>query len=301
MRDLPLNALRAFAAVYDSGGVRPAARMLDVTHSSISRHLNELQAWLGVSLFETREGKRLLSFSPAGEALGRASLANLRELESVVAALREQRRGNAVTIETTPSFAARWLLPRLPALEAAYPWIEVSIVVEQKLTDLTAGAIDFSIRMGRGPWNGLDCEALMDDALYPVVGRRFWEENRQKLAKRAAKDLRLIHDRDPQAAWQIWQKRHPLQDVNLRAGPRFASSDLVLRAAAQSQGIALARHRLAQDDVEAGTLIRPFGQEQVSLSDAYWIVRDPLAPKHIAVDKVIAWLKSEASKPQQSM
>lgn len=298
MKDLPLNALRAFAAVYDSGGVRPAARQLEVTHSSVSRHLNELQAWLGVGLFEVREGKRLLSFTPAGEALGRASLTSLRELESAVAALREQRRGNAVTIETTPSLAARWLLPRLPALEAAYPWIEVSIVVEQKLTNLTAGAVDFSIRMGRGPWDDLRCEVLMNDALYPVVGRDFWAENRKKLTKQVMRDLRLIHDRDPQAAWQTWLKRHPLEGVNLRAGPRFASSDLVLRAAAQNQGMALARHRLARDDVASGALVRPFGDTQINLPRAYWIVRDPLAAERIAVTKVIEWLKAEANSAQ---
>lgn len=296
MRDLPLNALRAFAAVYDSGGIRPAARRLDVTHSSVSRHLRELQSWLGLELFEDRDGQRHLSFSPAGEALGRAALSSLRELEAVLSALREQRRGNAVTIETTPSFAARWLLPRLPALEAAYPWIEISIVVEQKLTDLASGAVDFSIRMGRGPWHDLHCEVLMDDALYPVVGRRFWEENRRDLTRQAFNGIRLLHDRDPQAAWQSWQKRYPLPGLNLRAGPRFASSDLVLRAAAQNQGMALARHRLARDDVESGAVIRPFGQDRIVLPNAYWLVRKPAAPERIAVAAAIDWLKSEVSE-----
>lgn len=295
MRDLPLNALRAFAAVYNSGGIRPAARQLEITHSSISRHLRELETWLGVALFESREGQRLLSFSPAGEALGRAALSSLRDLESAVASLREQRRGNAVTIETTPSFAARWLLPRLPLLEAAHPWIEISMLVEQKLTDLSSGSADFSIRMGRGPWKDFACEVLMSDALYPVVGRRFFEEHKRQLARNDFTKLRLIHDRDPQAAWQSWQKQHPVTGVNLRAGPRFASSDLVLRAAAQNQGVALARHRLAQDDVESGALIRPFGDHQVALPDAYWIVRDPLAPERAAVSTVVDWLKSQVS------
>ena len=296
MKNLPLNALRAFAAVYDSGGVRPAARMLEVTHSSISRHLRELEAWLGVELFENRKGQRLLSFAPAGEALGRASLSSLRELESAVASLREQRRGNAITIETTPSFAARWLLPRLPALEATYPWIEVSIVVEQKLTDLASGTVDFSIRMGRGPWKDLLCEPLMDDALYPVVGRSLWEEKGAKLMKRDFTGMRLIHDRDPQTAWQSWQKHHPLKGLNLRAGSRFASSDLVLRAAVQNQGMALARHRLAHDDVVSGALIRPFGKDRIQLQDAYWVVRDPLSPMRVAVTTAIDWLKNEASE-----
>ncbi|WP_282607939.1 LysR substrate-binding domain-containing protein [Pelagibius sp. Alg239-R121] len=295
MKNLPLNALRAFAAVYDSGGVRPAARLLEVTHSSVSRHLRELEAWLGVELFEKREGHRLLIFSPAGEALGRASLSSLRALESAVESLREQRRGNSITIETTPSFAARWLLPRLPALEEAHPWIEVSIVIEQKLTDQATGTSDFSIRMGRGPWRDLVCEALMDDALYPVVGRNLWEEKRRKLSNNDLTGIRAIHDRDPQAAWQSWQKRYPLKGLNLRTGPRFASSDLVLRAASQNQGVALARDRLARDDVASGALVRPFGENRIEIPDAYWIVRDPQAKERVAVTTAIDWLKKETS------
>ncbi len=295
MKDLPLNALRAFAAVYECGGVRPAARLLDIAHSSVSRHLRELEAWLGVELLEKVDGNRSLAFTAAGEALGRSSIASLGDLSAAVTRLRERRRGNGITIETTPSIAARWLLPRLPALEAAHPWIEVSVVVEQKLTALADGGVDFSIRMGKGPWQGFLCDPLMDDALYPVVGRAFWHEHAKALGAGTTDSIRLIHDRDPHAAWQVWQAHYPLGNPDLRSGPRFASSDLVLRAATQSQGMALARDRLARDDVAAGTLIRPFGEQQVALPDAYWILRDPSAPERVAVTAAIAWLKQEAA------
>jgi len=294
MRDLPLNALRAFAAVYDSGGVRPAARLLEVTHSSVSRHLRELEAWLGVELLDKRGGKRLLTFTPAGNALGQAALAGLRDLEAAVGSLREQRGANAVTIETTPSFAARWLLPRLPDLQAAHPRIEVSILVDQKLSSLAGGAVDFAIRMGPGPWKDLACEVLMDDALYPVVGRALWEERKSPLTAGDLRSVPLIHDRDPQAAWQLWQEAYPLKGLKLRAGPRFTSSDLVQRAAGQNQGIALARDRLARDEVASGALVRPFGDRQIEIPNAYWIVRALTAPERVAVTTVIGWLKAEA-------
>lgn len=294
MKDLPLNALRAFAAVYETGGVRPAARLLDTAHSSVSRHLRELEAWLGVALLEKADGQRSLAFTAAGEALGAAALSSLRELGAAVATLREQRQGNGIIIETTPSIAARWLLPRLPALEAAFPWIEVSVVIEQKLTDLAAGAVDFSIRMGKGPWQGLRCDVLMDDVLYPVVGRDLWSKHAKALTEGNASDIRLIHDRDPHAAWQVWQAHYPLEHLNLRAGPRFASSDLVLRAAAQDQGMALARDRLARDDIASGALIRPFGEKCVELRDAYWILRNPDARERIAVTTAIEWLSEKA-------
>lgn len=295
MKDLPLNALRAFAAVYECGGIRPAARLLDIAHSSVSRHLRELEAWLGVALVDKSGAQRSLNFTAAGEALGRAALSSLRDLSTAVAAVREQRRGNGITIETTPSIAARWLLPRLPALEAAHPWIEVSVVVEQKLTALTSSAVDFSIRMGQGPWRGFLCEPLMDDKLYPVVGRDLWNKAEKGLSKQDGKGIRLIHDRDPNAAWQIWQEHVQLKNLNMRAGPRFASSDLVLRAAAQNQGMALARDRLAFDDVASGSLIRPFGEDYAELPDAYWIVRDLNAVERVAVTTAINWLREEAS------
>ena len=130
---LALNALRTFAAVYETGGVRPASRALNVAHSSVSRHLRELEKALGIDLFEPREGTRALTFTPQGETLGRAALESFGRLAAVVRSLREAPRRNAVTISTTPSIAALWLLPRLPSFEKAYPGIGLSVIAEQKL------------------------------------------------------------------------------------------------------------------------------------------------------------------------
>lgn len=295
MHDLPLTALRAFAAIYESGGVRPAARALGVTHSSVSRHLHELEAWLGVPLVERREGARSLALTPQGESLGRAALAGLRELERAVATVREARQGNAVTIFTTPSFAARWLLPRLPDLEASHPWIELSVVVEQTLTAPSELGADLAIRMGRGPWPGFACEPLMDDALYPVMSRDAWEKAGRPRSPDDLAGLRLLHDRDPNAAWEIWAAGHGAAEMDLRRGPRFASSDLVLRAAAQGLGVALARDRLAAHDVATGALVRPCGEMRLVVADAYWIVLSPTAPARAAVTAVIDWLKSQSA------
>lgn len=295
MQTAPLNAFRAFAAVYETGGVRPAARLLEVTHSTVSRHLRELERWIGLALFEPGDGgNRRLVFTPQGEALGRAALESLRMLERAVQSVRETPRRNAVTVTTTPSFAARWLLPRLPAFQKSYPWIELSVIAEQKLVDPAVQAADVAIRMGKGPWPGLDCEPLMDDALYPVLSHGLWEQAGKPTNPEALLSLRLLHDRDPNAAWATWLAVHGPDNVDAEAGPRFASSDLVLRAALQSFGAALARDRLAADEIAAGTLVRPFGDRQVMLHDAYWIVRPSGAEQRVAVTAVIAWLKSAA-------
>jgi LysR family glycine cleavage system transcriptional activator len=105
----------------------------------------------------------------------------------------------------------------------------------------------------------------------------------------------LLHDRDPQASWERWRGEHGPKALDVRSGPRFASSDLVLRAAIQGQGVALARHQLANDDVTSGALVRPFGKLHVQLGPAYWIV----LPEHLrnrdATLAVIEWLKKQAT------
>ena len=295
MNELPLNALRAFAAVYGQHGIRAAARELGVAHSSVSRHLAELEAWLGVRLIETGPGRRGLAFTAQGHALGKAGVAALRELVSATEAVRESRSASTVILSAAPSFAMRWLLPRLPAFEDVYPGISLSVQVNQKVDDLDAGGIDIALRMGQGPWPDGECERLMDDALYPVMNaalhaRSGYPDRIDDLAR-----LRLLHDRDPQAGWQRWRAAFGPPALDVLEGPRYTSSDLVLRAAAQGQGVALARHRLASDEVASGALLRPFGALQLDIGPAYWIVLPKRGRPRAAVRTVIDWLRRQGS------
>lgn len=293
MRDLPLNSLRAFALAFSRGGVRAAARDLGIAHSSVSRHLGELEAWLGVELL-AREG-RALAFTPQGEALARATLDGLRDVERAVAALREARSSRSVALGTASSFAVRWLLPRLPRFETSHPHVEVSVVVDSGLGALKRGGVDLAIAMGRGPYPGLAAEPLAHDALYPVMSPAFWRRRGRPSRPVDLVGLRLLHDRDPDASWEAWKDAYGPAELDVRKGPRFTSTDLVLRAAAQGQGVALARHRLAVDDLEAGLLVRPIEDLEVSLGNAYWILQQKHAPQRPAVDAVIHWLKREAA------
>ncbi|MEM7025947.1 MAG: LysR substrate-binding domain-containing protein [Pseudomonadota bacterium] len=295
-----MNALRAFAAIFETGGIRPAARALQVTHSSVSRHVRELEAWIGLALITVPHGARSLRFTDEGEALGRAALAGLRELEAAVASVREARRGNAVMIATTPSFASCWLLPRLPNLERAHGWIEPSLIVDQRRFDPTEQGADFGIRVGRGPWPDLICEPLMDDALYPVMSPTLWEEAGRPTDPADLSRLSLLHDRDPNATWAMWRQAYGPSALDLRSGPRFTATDLVLKAASQGMGVALARDRMVREDMAAGLLIRPFGDAEVVIRDAYWIVHSKNAPMRGATRTVIEWLKLEATRSQAS-
>lgn len=294
--ELPLNSLRAFALVYQHRGVRAAARELGMGHSSVSRHLGELARWLGVPLLHAGAGRAGLSFTSQGEALGKAVCTGLREIEQAIATLREARPAHAVALSTAPSFAIRWLLPRLPAFEKAHPKVELSVLVEQKLEDFTDGRVDVAIRMGRGPWPDMHCDPLMDDVLYPVMSPVYWRDHGRPSKPTQLAGLRLLHDRDPHAAWELWRRTHGPAGLALQDGARYASSDLVLRAAQQGQGVALARHRLVADELGTGSLLRPFGALEVRVEQAYWVVR-PVGPPRPAVAAVLDWLRWQAAAP----
>lgn len=295
MKDWPLNALRAFSVVHASGGIRAASRELGVAHSSVSRHLRELEAWLGVPLARSEGGRSGLIFTPQGELLAKATENGFHAIAQALDVLREARSEHSVIITTTPSLASRWLLGRLPVLHAAHRRLEVSVVVERALDDLDNGGVDFGLRMGRGPWPGLRCEPLMDDMLYPVMSPACWQASGRPQKPSALRRLRLLHDRDPQASWARWKQAHGPASLDARKGPRFASSDLVLRAAAQGQGVALARHQLAREDVDAGVLIRPFPELCVPIGTAYWLVMSARATPSPAAGTVMDWLRETAA------
>ena len=296
MKDLPLHAIRAFAAVYQAGGVRSASRLLGIAHSSISRHVRDLEAWLGARLLDETgpaAGSRL-RLTAQGEALGRLAARSLSDIDAAIASIREGRRGNAVSVSTTASFASRWLLPRLAQLHRTAPWLEVSVLVEHRLQDPAEGGADLNIRMGRGPWPDLHCVPLMDEELVPVMSRERWLREGSRSDLRYLSELTLLHDRDPLGSWTQWRSAFGPADLDVRPGPRYSSSDLVLRAAAEGLGIALGRGRLAEHDLRSGSLVRPFGERAVPLRNAYWIVTSDERSCRSAVETFVDWLRSEA-------
>lgn len=294
MRNLPLTLLRALAAVYDTGGIRPAGRRLGVQHSAVSRALRDLEAWLEIPLFEKRGSQRALVFTAEGAALGKAALAALTDLEDAVQKTREGSNANSVTIATTPSFAMRWLLPRLPLLTDVHPKIEVSIIVDQARNSPIASGADLNIRMGSQPTDMPDPQPFMDEQVFPVMAPLLWERVGRPSKCSDLQGLPLLHDRDPATSWATWRKTHGPSRLDVRRGPRLTSSDLILRAAEQGQGVALARGRLTVDSLTTGALMRPFGDKAMDLGTNYWIIANPETCERRVVSAVIAWLLAEA-------
>ena len=299
---LPLNAMRAFEAVCRAGGIRPAARELRITHSSVSRHISELETWLGTDLIIRSGGRRGITLTKAGQRLGHATQTAFADLLDVTRSIRDERDQGMVTVSTTPSFATRWLLPRLNDFSQRFAHIRISVSVDQHVLDLDATGTDLAIRMGRGPWPGLDCRPLMDDSLFPVIGRDLHERAGRPdtitALARAVRGISFLHDLDPQASWARWQGDHgPMEiaGVDVDSGPRLASSDLVLRAAVLGQGIALARGVLAHDDLASGALVR-IGSDESVIPDAFWLVSRRRVRQSSAVNTFSNWLRHAAAQ-----
>lgn len=291
MSQLPLNMIRAFAHVYDSGGVRPAARRLGIAHSAVSRHVSDLEAFLDVALIDRDASSRSIAFTPEGEKLGREAIKALDRLENTVQALRQTRRRNTVIVETTPSIAARWLFPRLGAFAKQRGWIELSVNVDQRVATAGEGSADICLRMGSGPWPGFDGQVLIEDALVPLASREYWETlGRRKGLKNAV----LLHDGDPNARWSLWREQFGPENLEVNDGPRYTSGDLVLRAAEQGLGVALGRLSFAKASIDAGFLVAPFKKELRGPDLRIWLLTPQSRAMTKAVRDTIEWLNAQA-------
>lgn len=281
--------------VYETRGVRPAARELKVTHSAISRHVRQLEAWVGTPLLQRTQGSRALVFTAAGHALGEVAIASFAELAGAVEAIRERRDRDGVTLATTPSIAARWLLPRLASFESCNPHLELSITVDQRVLAPGDVGADLAVRIGEGSWPGLRCEPLMDDRLFPVMSPEFFERNGRPSSPDDLARLRLLHDRDPHASWALIKRHFDVPMLDVRSGSRYTASDLVLGAAEHGLGVALARERLAESSLEQGALMRPFTDIVIKLPRAYWLVTNDKSGEYEQVSRVRDWLREVAT------
>lgn len=250
-----LNALRAFEAAARLGSFTAAGRELHVTPSAISHQVRALEEELGVALFERRH--RGLALTPAGATAFDASRQALDQLARGLRRVRAARRGPGLTVSVLPSFAASWLVPRLPRFQAEHPGIDLRLHATQALADLRGGEADVAIRYGRGRYPGLLSERLLSDEAFPVCT--------PELAARLGtpSDLGrivLLHDEVGPAhgGWREWLDRAGARGVDAGRGVRFGDARLLHQAAAAGQGVALARSTLVADDLAAGRLVRPF-------------------------------------------
>lgn len=249
----PLTTLRAFEAAARLGSFSRAAEEISVTHSAVSHQVRALERSLGTQLFQ-RNGKRV-SLTEAGRHLASRVGAALREIADAAQVVRRRDRGRALSVSTLPSFAARWLMPRLGRFMEQHPEIDVNLHTSVALVDLERDEIDLAIRFGKGDWPGLEAVKFMDDELFPVASPRF---NRGRLPRRPAELAKFRLMRSDDEFWTPWFQAAGVRGIAEPQSPVFSDSALLLQAAVDGQGIGLARRSIAEDDLRGKRLVRLF-------------------------------------------
>jgi LysR family glycine cleavage system transcriptional activator len=284
----PLSALRPFEAAARLESFSRAADELHITHGAVSHQVRALEKHLGGPLF-SRNGRRV-ALTAAGRVFAERVRGALEEIAQAADSL-STRRDDRLTVSVLPSFASRWLMPRLIRFMDANPKIEVNVIATTVLANFAADEVDIAIRFGPGPWTALVCEKFLEDEYFPVASPKM---NRGKLPRTPRELLRAGIIREDRDYWGAWFEKAgvPIEEAVAARGPIFNDSTYALQAAARGEGIALARRSIVTEDLERGALKRLF-DITVPSRERYWFV----SPKETAeTPKVKAfrdWVRKE--------
>ena len=278
LRRLPnLAALRAFEAAARHENFSRAAEEIHVTHGAISHQVRGLEEELGVQLF-IRNGKRI-TVTPDGQRFAATLRKLLTQISIAADAVRATAGFKRVTISALPSFASRWLAPRLGNFIDLYPDIEVVLQATAQMTDLEHEPVDIGLRFGHGNYPGLNVEKLMDDWYYPAASPKF-KGGRLPATPQDLGKLHLLRSDDE--PWMPWLQAAGVDLPEPAGGIIFHDLATLVRAAANGDGIALARHVIAIQEINSGELVRLF-DVAVKCPNSYYFVctHDALLRPHV--------------------
>ena len=288
----PLNALKAFEAAARHESFTRAAEELCVTQGAVSHQVKALEEQLGLKLFN-RERQRL-----AITEAGRDYLAVVRDAFDRIALgterLLQRQSSGVLTVSTSPDFAAKWLVNRLGGFAEAHPEIDLRVSAAMHHVDFAREEVDLAVRHGDGNWPGLDAIRLSAEELFPVCSPKLAEG--RKGMKKPADVLKhpLLH-LDDRKAWSSWLDAAGVSAAAAMShGPVVNRASMVIDAAVDGQGVALAQTTLAAWDLINGRLVRPF-DVSLRLSKTYWIVCPKAAAGVPKIETFRKWLLAEAA------
>lgn len=285
-----LKGLRAVEAALRLGSFALAAGELNVTQTAVSRLVREVELWLGQTLFERRANT--LVVTEAGRTLAPRLGDAFRSLESAVGSLQRRPGGPAITVAVGPTFAMRWLIPRLPRFQAAHPGIEVRVVTA--IGDLVELKPDWTatIRLAENPGAGFSGERLFTAALFPVAAPAIAAP--LKSPKDLVRQTLLEVNHNPQD-WPRWLKLAGLDGKSFRKRASFDYSAFALQAAIDGLGVALARAPYVGDDLAAGRLVRLFDLALEEEKRGWYLIHRPGAEADLAFAAFRGWLAQVAA------
>ena len=291
MSTLPqLNTLRAFDAAARYGSISRAAEALNVTHGAVSKQIAGLEAYLGMPVFE-RTARGLVP-TEAGALLAPIVA---QALDSMADGIRRLKRGSGpatLTISVLPSFAAHWLIHRLPRFLDRHPGIDVRFFTTRRVVDLTREDVDVAIRYGRGDWLGVHAERFLEETLSPVCAPALLA--RHPGLTLAEMPRHAIHSHHTDAAnWRRWREASGLPQDDVPAAAVYDDTALAMQAVLGGQGIILGRSPLVADDLAAGRLVA-LSDVRISSAEANYLVCLERQRRRASVRAFRDWLIAEA-------
>lgn len=264
----PMNALKAFEAAARHESFTRAAAELCVTQGAISHQVKALEAELRLKLFHRAPQRLSLTET------GREYLIVVRDALDRIAVgtdkILQRQNSGVLTVSMSPNFAAKWLIHRIGKFVEAFPEIDLRVSATMHHVDFANEDVDIAVRHSDGNVPGLDVVRLYEEQLFPVCSPKLLKG---KHALKSPDDLihhPLLHLDDRQD-WSKWFEAAGIKDGDFSRGPVLNQASMIIDAAVDGQGVALARTALAAQDLMNHRLVRPFPLA-LPVNYGYWIV-----------------------------
>src|SRR5437868_12919180 len=294
-----LDLLAGFEAAARHLSFTKAGDELFLTQSAVSRQIKELEDQLGVPLFHRRH--RALVLTEAGQQFYAAAAQVLTTMRHATSRLKASTGRKPLSVTTTSSFAALWLIPRLAGFTRTHPGIDVRITAETRVQDLERDGLDLAIRHGPPSLAGPNAVRLFGERVFPVCSPKLLK----KKPLRQPADLKnhcLLQYDDPEARhpwlhWKTWLEVAGIADLRPAGTLSFSGYEQIIPAAVAGNGVALGRSPLVKDLLASRDLVAPFKSE-ADPARSYFAITSRNASGRKEVVEFIGWLKALAAREE---
>ncbi|MDG0027265.1 LysR family transcriptional regulator [Trinickia sp. Y13] len=285
------GALCAFESAARHQSFTKAADELAVTQSAICRQIGALEAFLGVKLF--RRSRRGVALTEAGTAYSRKVVARLDDFErDTLELMAKGGQGATLELAVVPTFATKWLLPRLPMFYEAHPDITVNLTSQTRPFLFEGTEFDAAIHAGPGIWPGTDGVRLMGESLIAVCSPALLGA-RKSVSRGDWIRYPLLQQSTRPYAWREWFASRGMEIEGDMAGPRLELFSMLAEAAKQGMGIALMPRLLVEDELKRGALVQVSSHEHLS-SRSYYLIFPEEKAENAALGRFRDWIAAQA-------
>jgi LysR family transcriptional regulator, glycine cleavage system transcriptional activator len=296
-RRLPaLNAVRVFEAASRNASFTEAAQELCITQGAVSRHVSALEGWLGVKLFV--RDRRGIALTPKGAVYARIVRGSLDQLEYGTRQMQQEPDEKTLRLKIPPTFAIRWLVPRLALFHALNRNLDVQITTSHQPVDFNREDVDACIHSDTRPPPNARCHRLFGEIILPVCAPRLLErEPRLRKPRDLAKHV-LVSSMHRPRDWPTWLAAAGIADIDGNNGIRLENSALAYQAAIDGVGVVIAQQIFVEEDFRSGRLVAPFAL-QVPTDGAYYFGYPAERPRCDRVAAFEEWILREAAKMEE--